>query len=1389
MGTIVSEVPSQAQLLPDNTLEAESSIVSPDNIIHGGATRGSNLFHSFSDFNVETGQSVYFANPVGIENILGRVTGSNVSNIDGLLGVHGTANLFLLNPNGVIFGDNADLDISGSFITSTANSFTFADGNKFSATPATGELLTMSVPLGVQFNNQPQGDIISVGLLETGQNLMLQGQNLYLEGKLLAGNDLSLHATDTLRIRDTATDPFTARTGRSLTLQGDQGIDILALQHLEQTPFISGGNLSLISDGVISADAHFASVGNLQFLNRNGGPGNIVSYYDPIISAIGDVVFGNYTGAALKVEATGSIQGGNIRIFGPDTTLIADGSGSDEDLLASSRAAILRAGVDALSLDTLPQTAEGTNFSAGVVSGQPAGSIVVGSINTSNQFMGDGGPIILEAKGNIITTDTFDDVFGFPTSLGSFASSNSVTAGSGGDIRLSALAGEILTGNIDAISYVGGPGAGGDISILALGDITAEDVSTITVSNDGGVGGNIEITSMSGAVAVEDIFSAANNSPGSAGSGGDVTISASGDILVDGEIFARSDAEDGSSSKGGDIQLSTISGDITVREPIDTNSFAFGGIADRAGNVAISSQSGDILLIGGYYSVIGARSLSQPYGDGASGGNGGNITISSTSGNIDIRQDPRRTNAEQIAGILSGSFGETVDAGSGGDIVIASTSGDITIDASIDTYSSSETRTAGVGGNITISSQSGAITLTQSLSSASQAPDVDDVSFGSNKISIESGSGNIFTSGSIASLTTSNGLTGIAIASQSGDIEINSSLVAQGSDIRIRAPQGSLFGDNAVFATSFGNPDSGSIRIDAGDTISGLELITLASAGQSGIVDIQGFGDLRITDTKVVTGAEVTYILPPSSPMSPPRIITQSIGEEGQSGDTFITSTGNLTLENVEILSDTFNSNSGGDIGIQDAKSVVLRNSQLQTRTNNIGNAGNIFVEDASTAMIDATQLLASTSGSGAGGNVFLEIPTIQFDNNAQIAASTSGSGSGGNIIFDSGSDTLTLSGDGTISVETSGTGQAGRFVDKDNFEAGRFLLQIPFITIDGVELTASTSGIQDGGDIEIQTTDLSFANGGEINASTSGSGNGGSLTVNGNSPLTLRGDGRLTVASLNPMGGRAGDLIVHNTSILALRDGVELSAESASELGGGNVNINVDNHLFLTGGSLINASSSNANAGDGGNVLIRLGDGFLIARLEQNNDIIANAVGGNGGDIGVSALQIFGFTEQSNSTFSLLRSNLTNDISASSEFGLNGVITLSTLDLDPSQGLTELPATLGDRTDQIAAGCDLGNSEKQSEFVVSGRGGLPSSQNNLIGAGGVSVPWVLASDDEPIALMDQTQLPTSATLEEAQGVAIDAEGNTHFVAHRNVLASPEIQAASSDFCQMAHQL
>jgi filamentous hemagglutinin family protein len=193
---LLTPKPTAAQIVPDATLP-NNSIVLPnctDCEITGGTTEGNNLFHSFEQFSIPTGGVAYFNNAQTVENIISRVTGKSVSNIDGLIRANGIANLFLLNPNGIIFGPNASLNIGGSFLASTASSLKFADGKEFSAlTPQTTPLLTVSVPIGLQYGenagsivNQSQAKDNSgnvVGLqVQPGKSLALVGGNVRLDG-------------------------------------------------------------------------------------------------------------------------------------------------------------------------------------------------------------------------------------------------------------------------------------------------------------------------------------------------------------------------------------------------------------------------------------------------------------------------------------------------------------------------------------------------------------------------------------------------------------------------------------------------------------------------------------------------------------------------------------------------------------------------------------------------------------------------------------------------------------------------------------------------------------------------------------------------------------------------------------------------------------------------------------------------------------------------------------------------------------------------------------------------------------------------------------------------------------------------------------------------------
>jgi filamentous hemagglutinin family protein len=169
MGWCLVSSPLAAQVTPDGSLNTETKTENNVIQITGGTPSGSNLFHSFQEFSVETGNTAYFNNTTEISNIIGRVTGSSVSNIDGLIRANGDANLILINPNGIALGSNARLDIGGSFLGSTANSVVFADGTVFNTDLNTQPLLTISTPVGLQLGqNSAEIEVLGEADLNTG---------------------------------------------------------------------------------------------------------------------------------------------------------------------------------------------------------------------------------------------------------------------------------------------------------------------------------------------------------------------------------------------------------------------------------------------------------------------------------------------------------------------------------------------------------------------------------------------------------------------------------------------------------------------------------------------------------------------------------------------------------------------------------------------------------------------------------------------------------------------------------------------------------------------------------------------------------------------------------------------------------------------------------------------------------------------------------------------------------------------------------------------------------------------------------------------------------------------------------------------------------------------
>src|SRR4051794_19215377 len=188
LAALLVAAPVQAQIVTDGS-------VGPKVSLHGGqieiganlGTRtGDNLFHSFERFGIATGQTATFTGPGDIRNVISRVTGGEISNIDGTLASRvGQADLYFLNPAGVMFGPNARLDVPGSFHVSTAHELRFADGVSFSALDKTGSGLTVAAPEAFEFLDRPPTKLVvdkSQLQLKSGKVLSLVGGDVDIVG-------------------------------------------------------------------------------------------------------------------------------------------------------------------------------------------------------------------------------------------------------------------------------------------------------------------------------------------------------------------------------------------------------------------------------------------------------------------------------------------------------------------------------------------------------------------------------------------------------------------------------------------------------------------------------------------------------------------------------------------------------------------------------------------------------------------------------------------------------------------------------------------------------------------------------------------------------------------------------------------------------------------------------------------------------------------------------------------------------------------------------------------------------------------------------------------------------------------------------------------------------
>jgi len=1406
LGWMATALPATAQIAGDGTLgtQVNKATIAPCIgmcTITGGVEQGTNLFHSFQEFSIPTGGQAWFNNSPQIQNILTRVTGNSISNLDGLIKTNGTANFFFLNPNGIVFGSNAQLQIGGSFFASTASSFKFADGSEFGAIAAqTPPLLAVHVTPGLQTGSLASGaTIINRGSLTTGQDLTLDSSQLDLQGRLIAGRDLTLNAQNTVKVREsTATTPFVAQSGRDLTIQGNQGIDILAMNPPQsvsgerEVAFQSGRNLSLISNGLISGDAHFNTNGEFQIRSLSGQLGKFTSLYDPIISSSRNVdIAAAYTGASLLIESQGSVRvQGEITIANPDVRSAFVGS---DAILQTEAGLIIRSGQPNLVYGGL-QNPSPAYTSATV----PQGITLLGNVDTA-------GAVILNAG----------------------------------------------TGNVEIQGLTTN---GGKIEITSAGAITTNNQSLDT-RNFEQTGGDIFLTARVGSISTGELASYSSSFPESnSANGGKIVLSATNGNITTGNLYSYSfgysdlSRVDGSSGNGGDISLSVVNGNITTgfltsaAIALANSRFSSGNTTSgNGGNISLSALNGNIKTEA-LTTISDSSSVSVSASAGRSTSrNGGRIAVRAVNGMITTGDLDAFSSSSSLSGSFFSAFPGISTSGTGGEIFLETTHGNITtggMRSRSSAFSFSGNSTSGNGEKISLSTSKGNITtskiesysLSSSLSESRLFPS-DSTSRNGGKISLSTADGSIQT-GDLSSFTFASSFLGRTLGSNAGEI----SLTADKGNL-----EAGTLGSYAVSERGLvGN--GGNVTLAAKNQVAGLEILTLSSGASAGNFDLKGLGDLSVTDARILTSKQVTLNTVIGE-------ITIPVGGQGQSGNVAVSSLGNLTFNNTSIESDTKGSDPAGNVTLTSPGLITFKNSQIISNTVSSGQAGSIVMNAGQGITFnDNSQLSATTSSAGKAGNITLSAPQLILQQgaqisttatptatnsaggsislnasdmylagtvgvfaetqgqtpagtlrlnpdadrpdlrvtltpNARISASTSGSGKGGDLILTA-PRSLTLMGAGKLAVETSGTGNAGNI---------QITAQQINLT-DKVNLSASTSSNGKAGDIQISAQTLNLNQSATIATNTAGIGQAGNITLDVTDQFTLAGSetglfatttpgsigkgGNITLApravliqkgasiAVNSQGSGVGGSIGIQAGRLELRDRGSITAETASAQGG-NIMLDARDLLLLRQNSLISATAGLDQAigsGKGGNIMVTTP--LLVAVPRENSDITANAAKGNGGQVTIQA-NLIGIQPRPRLTeFS--------DITASSDSGIEGTIAINTPDVDPNRGLVQLSVSPTDPSSRIDQSC-AASAPAASRFTMIGRGGLPSHPDEFLTANNT------LSRLAQMPKARELQSPQSAipapirVIVEAQGAVWLHSGKIRFAAQASVPQSSSI--------------
>jgi filamentous hemagglutinin family protein len=642
-----AQIATDGSLGPARTLSGKSVTIGSDL----GQIRGANLFHSFLEFNVNTGQSVTFTGPTSIANILSRVTGGSPSTIDGLLrSTIPGANMFLLNPAGVLFGPNASLDIGGSFHVTTADYVRLRDGGVFHANLANQSVLSVASPAAFGFlGTSPapiivQGSALAVG---AGRSISLVGGDVAVVNGLLAAPGGRISLVSVGGAGEATFNPATQTPDLSVRNGVPGGQVVLSNAGLLSDSDVRGGRI-LIRGGRLVSEASVGLVRNLGV--EDGDPVGID------ITVTNDVVL---DGSALRT-ATLFARGGDIAV---NARSIVVAGGGDIGTLSFGPGA---AGAVRLSAETLDVRSDLSSiFSRSTATGDSGAiSIVARLLNVDGGMIrsetadGRGGDVVIDAARVVLAAG--GGVESFTTGSGTGASltiraSESVTASGTSSLG--------LRSHVSSIGAGRGPAGPVTISTPMLA-FDGADVSVLTSAG----GGDIFLDVARAMLTANAFVSSINEG---AAPGGNVTFIGSQSIRITGESSV------GSFSAG-----SGLPGRLEIRVPVlsleNASNIGSPGTAARAGDVVVRVD--ELSILGGSQITTGTLGA----------GSGGTVTITARQ-SMTMAGRSDEGNQSNVNSITAGS-------GNAGDIAITTPALSMTDSASITTA----TVGPGKGGNVTV---------------------------------------------------------------------------------------------------------------------------------------------------------------------------------------------------------------------------------------------------------------------------------------------------------------------------------------------------------------------------------------------------------------------------------------------------------------------------------------------------------------------------------------------------------------------------------------------------------------------------------------------------------------------------------------------------------------